>query len=157
MLVNPVGNGDCHKAWRATPTPQAGAWEDLVVDPLGAWSPLETGVGQGLVDRSVYDEVCIQRQANKTGTTAYPTGTGEAVEPNTKDAWFWSPLWQAGEEEVDAALARGESATFDSAEEFLADLGKLDRQAEVTQGPGDSQGRATTDLIAGTAPNSFET
>ena len=109
-----------------TPTSPAGPWDDLAVDPPGTWSELETAQGLRLIDHSIYEEVFTQREANIAGTTAYLTGTGEAVKPNTKDAWFWSPPWQAGEEEVDAALARGEGVTFDSAEEFLADLDRLD-------------------------------
>jgi hypothetical protein len=37
-------------------------------------------------------------------------------------AWFWTDEWQAGEREVDEALARGEYKTFNSVEEMLADL-----------------------------------
>ena len=38
-------------------------------------------------------------------------------------AWFWTPEWQAGEAEVDAAAARGEQGpVFRSGEEFLAFL-----------------------------------
>jgi AbrB family looped-hinge helix DNA binding protein len=38
-------------------------------------------------------------------------------------AWFWTPEWQAGEAEVDEALARGErGSVFGSAEEFLTFL-----------------------------------
>ena len=38
-------------------------------------------------------------------------------------AWFWTPAWQAGEAEVDEALAHGErGSVFGSAEEFLTFL-----------------------------------
>ena len=38
-------------------------------------------------------------------------------------AWFWTPEWQAGEAQVDEALASGERGqVFDSGEEFLAFL-----------------------------------
>ncbi|MGH7866067.1 MAG: hypothetical protein ACREP9_00205 [Candidatus Dormibacteraceae bacterium] len=38
-------------------------------------------------------------------------------------AWFWTPEWQAGEREVDEALARGERGEiFYSSAEFLASL-----------------------------------
>lgn len=38
-------------------------------------------------------------------------------------AWFWTPEWQAGEREVDEAIARGEKGrVFYSSEEFLAAL-----------------------------------
>lgn len=34
--------------------------------------------------------------------------------------WFWTPQWQAGEREADAAIAAGETQFFASSEEFLA-------------------------------------
>jgi len=37
-------------------------------------------------------------------------------------AWFWSDEWQAGERKVNEELKRGEYATFDNVEAFLADL-----------------------------------
>ena len=36
--------------------------------------------------------------------------------------WFWSKEWQAGEREVDEALARGEYEEFDSLEDLFANL-----------------------------------
>lgn len=42
-------------------------------------------------------------------------------------AWFWTPDWQAGEREVDAAIAAGRTTYFGSAEEFLAALDSYDR------------------------------
>lgn len=36
--------------------------------------------------------------------------------------WFWTEEWQAGEREVDEALARGEFKKFNTVEEMLADL-----------------------------------
>jgi hypothetical protein len=33
--------------------------------------------------------------------------------------WFWTPAWQQGEREVDAAIARGEVQRFDSLEALL--------------------------------------
>ncbi len=38
------------------------------------------------------------------------------------EEWFWSPEWQAGEREVNAALKRGDYQTFDSVEELINDL-----------------------------------
>lgn len=37
-------------------------------------------------------------------------------------AWFWTPEWQAGEQEADADLAAGRFETFDSGEKFLEAL-----------------------------------
>jgi len=42
-------------------------------------------------------------------------------------AWFWTPEWQAGEREVDEAIAAGRTTFFGSAEEFLAALGNFDQ------------------------------
>jgi antitoxin PrlF len=36
--------------------------------------------------------------------------------------WFWTPEWQAGEREVNAALARGEYKEAQSADELLRKL-----------------------------------
>lgn len=48
------------------------------------------------------------------------------VLPHRADqAWFWTERWQAMEHEVDEDIASGRVQTFDSAEEFIADL---DRQ-----------------------------
>lgn len=37
--------------------------------------------------------------------------------------WFWSAAWQEAEKEVEADLAAGRYETFNTMEEFLADLG----------------------------------
>ncbi len=37
-------------------------------------------------------------------------------------AWFWTDRWQAMEREADEDIAAGRVETFDSAEEFIADL-----------------------------------
>ena len=39
--------------------------------------------------------------------------------------WFWSNRWQAGEREVDAHVARGETTVHESADAFLAHLDSL--------------------------------
>lgn len=50
------------------------------------------------------------------------------VLPHRADqAWFWTERWQAMEREVDEDVAAGRTQTFDSAEEFIADL---DREAD---------------------------
>ncbi len=42
-------------------------------------------------------------------------------------AWFWSPVWQAGEREADREIAAGDlSPAYGSAEDMFADL---DRRA----------------------------
>jgi hypothetical protein len=39
------------------------------------------------------------------------------------DVWFWAPEWQAGEREVDRAIATGDlSSVFSTLEELFADL-----------------------------------
>lgn len=37
-------------------------------------------------------------------------------------AWFWTERWQEMEREADADIEAGRVTTYDSAEEFLADL-----------------------------------
>jgi hypothetical protein len=47
------------------------------------------------------------------------------IKPITKDdEWFWSEEWQAKERIVDEHIARGEVVSFDSIEDFIADLHK---------------------------------
>lgn len=42
-------------------------------------------------------------------------------------AWFWSPEWQAGEQEADAEIAAGDlSPVYGNAEEMFADLDQRD-------------------------------
>ena len=41
----------------------------------------------------------------------------------TDQAWFWTDEWQAGEREVDEAIARGDVKHFADADSFLASLG----------------------------------
>jgi AbrB family looped-hinge helix DNA binding protein len=42
-------------------------------------------------------------------------------------AWFWSPTWQAGEQEADADREAGRTTTFASGEEFLDSLRQLSK------------------------------
>ena len=48
------------------------------------------------------------------------------LEPKTvvdaSQAWFWQPSWQAGERQASEDIASGQTAEFDSDEEFLDSL-----------------------------------
>lgn len=45
------------------------------------------------------------------------------MEAVSDQAWFWSADWQAGEREVDGAIAAGDlSPVFATADEMFADL-----------------------------------
>lgn len=46
----------------------------------------------------------------------------EITEKNDDQAYFWTEEWQAGEREADEDIAAGRVKTFDTMEEFLADL-----------------------------------
>ena len=48
-----------------------------------------------------------------------------------EQAWFWTKDWQAKEREADADLAAGRSSTFDTAEDFLAHLDRIDADANT--------------------------
>ena len=50
--------------------------------------------------------------------------TPGALRGNIKSGqeWFWTKEWQAAEKEVEADLAAGRFETFDTMEDFLADL-----------------------------------
>lgn len=41
---------------------------------------------------------------------------------NRRQAWFWTPEWQAGEREADEQIAAGQTSYFDSTGDFLAAL-----------------------------------
>ena len=41
---------------------------------------------------------------------------------DASQAWFWTDEWQAGEIAASRQLANGEGVTYDTAEDFLADL-----------------------------------
>jgi hypothetical protein len=48
--------------------------------------------------------------------------TREVIEIDPEQAYFWTEAWQASEREVDEHLAAGRVKTFDTMDEFLADL-----------------------------------
>lgn len=43
-------------------------------------------------------------------------------------AWFWSERWQRMEREVDEHVERGEIERFDSSDEFLSSLDKVESE-----------------------------
>jgi AbrB family looped-hinge helix DNA binding protein len=47
----------------------------------------------------------------------------------TDQRWFWTEEWQEGEREVSAAIASGNTTSYDNTEEFLAALDGLDTTA----------------------------
>lgn len=48
--------------------------------------------------------------------------TGNLVQIDPDQAWFWSEEWQAAERQVDAELASGDYEEFDSIEDLIANL-----------------------------------
>lgn len=42
--------------------------------------------------------------------------------------WFWTARWQRMEREVDEHVARGEVETFESADEFLSSLDRVESE-----------------------------
>lgn len=48
--------------------------------------------------------------------------TGQLVEIDPEQRWFWTPGWLAKEMEVEQALQNGEYEDFDSMDDFLATL-----------------------------------
>ncbi len=51
-----------------------------------------------------------------------------------EQAWFWTERWQAMEREADAELAAGKSTTFDTADDFLAHVERIDAEADEADG-----------------------
>jgi hypothetical protein len=58
---------------------------------------------------------------------AESSSTSMVLRKETDESWFLAEIWQAGEREVDAFVARGEVSVFDDVEGFLASL------SDVTQ------------------------
>lgn len=52
--------------------------------------------------------------------------TGETVEIDPEQAWYWTEEWQAGEREASADIAAGRVSSYDSIEEFLEEMEKDD-------------------------------
>jgi hypothetical protein len=50
-------------------------------------------------------------------------------------AWFWTPQWQAGEQEADADIAAGRTTYYGSEEEFFAALDSVPARDEAAAGP----------------------
>jgi len=49
-------------------------------------------------------------------------GDDEAVEADPSQAWFWSPEWQAREQQADDDLRQGRYEDFDNMDDFLNSL-----------------------------------
>ncbi|MDX2971323.1 AbrB/MazE/SpoVT family DNA-binding domain-containing protein [Kribbella solani] len=56
-----------------------------------------------------------------------------------EQAWFWSARWQANEREADTELAAGHATTFDTAEDFLAHLERIDAETDDESGAADER------------------
>lgn len=50
-------------------------------------------------------------------------------------AWFWTPEWQAGEQEATADIAAGRTTFYDSEDEFFAALDSVPARDEAAAGP----------------------
>lgn len=48
--------------------------------------------------------------------------TGQLIEIDPEQSWFWTPEWQAGERMVERDLQLGRYEDFDNIDEFLEDL-----------------------------------
>lgn len=48
--------------------------------------------------------------------------TGELVEIDPEQLWFWTEEWQAKEREVDEELRRGDYEVFDNIDDFIDSL-----------------------------------
>lgn len=66
-----------------------------------------------------------KKQYNELCMRVHPK-TGEVVEIDPEQAWFWTDEWQAGEREADADIAAGRVTSYYSIEEFLEDIEKDD-------------------------------
>ncbi len=48
--------------------------------------------------------------------------TGELVEINSDQLWFWSEEWQIGERQVEADLLAGDYEDFENMDDFFKDM-----------------------------------
>jgi hypothetical protein len=46
-------------------------------------------------------------------------------------AWFWTPVWQAGEQDADLELARGEGVVHNDTESLITSLEAVARRGSV--------------------------
>ena len=53
----------------------------------------------------------------------YPAEIDSRLRPD--QSWFWTPQWQAMEQEADDDLARGRYEVFESMDDLIADLERL--------------------------------
>lgn len=67
----------------------------------------------------------LETQYNEVFMRVHPD-TGETIEIDPEQAWFWTEEWQAREREASADIAAGRVSSYDSIEEFLEDIGKDD-------------------------------
>lgn len=83
-------------AFPYTPTPSASAWDDLVVDPPGAWSELETAQGLHLIDASIYRDVFLALHPEYAEEYAEEYAQEIAAEGEFEESGGAQPLDPAG-------------------------------------------------------------
>ena len=71
------------------------------------------------VDKHVWKE--CQPDGSEKWYAIHPK-TGETVEIDPEQAYFWTEAWQEGERQVDKDLAEGNYETFDDIDDFIASL-----------------------------------
>lgn len=67
----------------------------------------------------------FMRELQSDGTTKWYTmhpKSGERVEIDPAQAWFWTEEWQAKEREADADLEAGRYDQFDDVDDFMNSL-----------------------------------
>lgn len=67
------------------------------------------------------DKEELERQYNEFFMRTHPE-TGEKIEIDPDQAWFWTDEWQEKEREADEDFANGRFESYDSVDEFLASL-----------------------------------
>lgn len=75
-------------------------------------------------EESVRKILLSARRARGTVTRS----NGQVTNCYLAGAWFWSERWQQLEREVDEHIERGELERFDSSDDFLSSLDKVESE-----------------------------
>lgn len=96
-----------------------------MVKPRSRFVTLSTSRGSITLPADVRHRYHLDEPGAQVEVVERPDGVIELhpLLPHRADqAWFWTERWQAMEQDAEGDIASGRTETFDSAEDFVADL-----------------------------------